>query len=289
MKEGLSKYTFLLGVVLVMLVTSSCWRDNGKKEDSVARVNESYLPISEIETLVPLGTMPEDSISIVKNYLDSWATKQLLLDAAAFNLSDEKKEEIQELVDNFKTDLLTTAYLDLLVREKVDTVIRDADLRRYYEENKERLLTDDVLVQLRYVNVMNGNTNLSTIKKYFMSSKKEDFSKLEDLSLQMKSYALNDSIWVSVHQIYDRLPFITPENISTYLSGNMFYEVQDSVSTYMVKVYKVLDKKSIAPYDFIKPTLEMMLLNNRKMELMRKLQKDILDDATKNKKYEVYK
>lgn len=289
MKEGLSKYTFLLGVVLVMLVTSSCWRDNGKKEDSVARVNESYLPISEIETLVPLGTMSEDSISIVKNYLDNWATKQLLLDAAAFNLSEEKKEEIQELVDNFKTDLLTTAYLDLLVREKVDTVIRDADLRRYYEENKERLLTDDVLVQLRYVNVMNGNTNLSTIKKYFMSSKKEDFSKLEDLSLQMKSYALNDSIWVSVHQIYDRLPFITPENISTYLSGNMFYEVQDSVSTYMVKVYKVLDKKSIAPYDFIKPTLEMMLLNNRKMELMRKLQKDILDDATKNKKYEVYK
>lgn len=122
-----------------------------------------------------------------------------------------------------------------------------------------------------------------------MSSKKEDFSKLEDLSLQMKSYALNDSIWVSVHQIYDRLPFVTPENLSTYLSGNMFYEVQDSVSTYMVKVYKVLDKKSIAPYDFIKPTLEMMLLNNRKMELMKKLQKDILDDATKNKKYEVYK
>ena len=79
MKEGLSKYTFLLGVVLVMLVTSSCWRDNGKKEDSVARVNESYLPISEIETLVPLGTMSEDSISIVKNYLDNWATKQLLL------------------------------------------------------------------------------------------------------------------------------------------------------------------------------------------------------------------
>lgn len=289
MKEGLSKYTFLLGVALVVLLTSSCWRDSGKKEDSVARVIDSYLPISEIETLVPLGTAPEDSISIVKNYLDSWATKQLLLDAAAFNLSDEKKEEIQELVDNFKTDLLTTAYLDLLVREKVDTVIRDADLRRYYEENKERLLTDDVLVQLRYVNVMNGNTNLSTIKKYFMSSKKEDFSKLEDLSLQMKSYALNDSIWVSVHQIYDRLPFVTPENLSTYLSGNMFYEVQDSVSTYMVKVYKVLDKKSIAPYDFIKPTLEMMLLNNRKMELMKKLQKDILDDATKNKKYEVYK
>ena len=170
MKEGLSKYTFLLGVALVVLLTSSCWRDSGKKEDSVARVIDSYLPISEIETLVPLGTAPEDSISIVKNYLDSWATKQLLLDAAAFNLSDEKKEEIQELVDNFKTDLLTTAYLDLLVREKVDTVIRGADLRRYYEENKERLLTDDVLVQLRYVNVMNGNTNLSTIKKYFMSS-----------------------------------------------------------------------------------------------------------------------
>lgn len=287
MRGNQPRYAVLL-LLLIVGVASSCFKNNGKTEDSVARVNESYLPKSELENLVPLATSPEDSLLIVKSYLDSWATKQLLLDAAAFNLSDEKKEEIQELVNNFKNDLLTTAYLDLLVRQKVDTVVQDSDLRAYYEQNKERLLTDDILVQLRYVNVMNGNTNLSKIKKYFMSSKKEDFSKLEDLSLQMKSYALNDTVWVNVNQIYDRLPFVTPENVSTYLSGNMFYEVQDSVSTYMVKVYKVLQKKSIAPYDYIKPTLEMMLLNNRKMELMKKLQKDILDDATKNKKYEVY-
>ena len=288
MKKRQTTYTFLL-LLFLLVATTSCFKDTSKKEGAVARVNESNLSVSELDHLIPLGTSPEDSVNMVQGYLNSWATKQLLLDAAAFNLSDEKKEEIQDLVDNFKTDLLTTAYLDLMVRQKVDTVVRDSDLKAYYEENKERMLTDDVLVQLRYVNVMNGNTNLSTIKKYFMSSKKEDFNKLEDLSLQMKSYALNDTVWVNVNQIYDRLPFVTPENISSYISGNMFYEVQDSVSTYMVKVYKVLDKKSIAPYDYIKPTLEMMLLNNRKMELMKKIQKDILDDATKNKQYEVYK
>lgn len=288
MRKVLPKSVVFL-LFLILVLTSSCFKNNEKMEDSVARVNDNYLPKSELESLVPLGTSQEDSLLIVKNYMDSWATRQLLLDAADFNLSDEKKEEIQELVNNFKNDLLTTAYLDLLVRQKVDTVLKDSDLKAYYEQNKERLLTDDILVQLRYVNVMNGNTNLSKIKKYFMSSKKEDFNKLEDLSLQMKSYALNDTVWVNVNQIYDRLPFVTPENVSSYLSGNMFYEVQDSVSTYMVKVFKVLQKRSIAPYDYIKPTLEMMLLNNRKMELMRKLQKDILDDATKNKKYEVYK
>lgn len=277
---------YVLAILFIFLM--SCTQKGAYRPGVVARVNETYLSLEDLEAFIPNGTPKEDSLVMIKNYMDKWATQQLLLDAAAINLSSDKKMEIEELVEKFRADMLTNAYLERLVQQKVDTLIRESDIRNYYDSHKEKLLTDDVLVQLRYVNVMNGNPKMNIIKKYFLSEKKEDFAKLEDLSLQMKSYALNDSVWVSMDQVYERLPFITSENMMAYLADNLFYEVKDTVSTYMVKVYKVLNKNEVVPYEFIKPTLKMMLANGRKMELLKKTQKDILEDAIKNKRYEVY-
>ncbi len=276
-------------IIMLLLVLSACKDKSSRESDAVARVNDSYLYRKDLDKLVAPGTSKEDSVVIVQNYLNHWATQQLLLDVAEFNLSDQKKTEIQELVNQFKTDLMTAAYLERMVQQSVDTVVSDTDLRNFYQTNKDKFISNEVLVQLRYVNVLNENPKLPSIKKYFLSNKKQDFKKLEDLSLQMKSYAFNDSVWVNLNQIYGKLPFITAENIKSYLADGLFYEIKDSESTYMVKVNKVLDKNSISPFDYIKPTLIQMLMNNRKMELIKKIQKDILDDANKNNQYEIYK
>ena len=45
----------------------------------------------------------------------------------------------------------------------------------------------------------------------------------------------------------------------------------------------------MGPFDFVKPTLREVILNNRKLELIKKFEKDIIDDALKDNKYEVYK
>ncbi len=279
----------IVAILTLFMMFGACKNKNSQDSDAVVRVNDSYIYRKDLDKLVAPGTTAEDSLVIVNNYFNHWATQRLLLDVAAFNLSDEKKSEIQDLVDQFKTDLLTAAYLERMVQQSVDTVVSETDLRNFYNENKDKLVSNEVLVQLRYVNVLNENPKLASIKKYFLSNKKQDFKKLEDLSLQMKSYALNDSVWVNMNQIYGKLPFITSDNIKSYLSDGLFYEIKDAESTYMVKVNKVLDKNSISPFEYIKPTLIQTVMNNRKMELIKKIQKDILDDANKNNQYEIYK
>ncbi len=279
----------IVAILTLFMMFGACKNKNSQDSDAVVRVNDSYIYRKDLDKLVAPGTTAEDSLVIVNNYFNHWATQRLLLDVAAFNLSDEKKSEIQDLVDQFKTDLLTAAYLERMVQQSLDTVVSETDLRNFYNENKDKLVSNEVLVQLRYVNVLNENPKLASIKKYFLSNKKQDFKKLEDLSLQMKSYALNDSVWVNMNQIYGKLPFITSDNIKSYLSDGLFYEIKDAESTYMVKVNKVLDKNSISPFEYIKPTLIQTVMNNRKMELIKKIQKDILDDANKNNQYEIYK
>ena len=65
-------------------------------------------------------------------------------------------------------------------------------------------------------------------------------------------------------------------------------EIQDKDDTYLIKVSNVIDKNQISPFEYIKPTLKEVLLNKRKLELIKKFEKDITDDAIKNNDYEIY-
>ncbi len=284
----------ILSYCLILLasctVLTSCGNGGGEidKKNAVARVSDNYLLKDELRSIVPLGATQKDSLAIVKRFIDKWASKRLLLDAAEFNLPDDKVEEIDKLVAQFKSDLLIKAYLEKLVQQQIDTVVQEKDLEAYYAKYKQNFLIDDMLVKLSYAQVLNDNSNYKTIKKYFSSSKPEDLKKLEGMSLHMKSYALNDSIWVDVKQIYEKLPFIERTNRDNYLKNNYFFEEEGENSTYFVKVKSVIGRGKVIPYDFLKKSLRLMVINDRKMELLKQFEEDILKDAKNNKRYEVF-
>ncbi|WP_417354818.1 hypothetical protein [Flavobacterium sp.] len=275
--------------LLAGLTVSCNYFQKEAKPHAVARVNDSYLYEEEISKLVPAGTSKEDSVAIVKSYIDRWATQKLLYNAAELNLSAEKQEEFNELVRQYKIDLYTKAYIEELVKRSVDTVVADTELKAYYDANKENFRTTGTLVKLKYIHLLKDHPKFASIKEKFSSNKKADVKALSDIAIQFKSYAFNDTTWVDMNQVYRKLPFITPENRDTYISSNMSYQYPDSTDVYLVKVSKVLGKNEISPYEYIRPTLEQLIINGRKFELIKKFEKDITDDAIKNKDYEIYK
>lgn len=279
------------GVVLLGIVFGYTSCDNQKKLDGdkyVARVDDKYLERSSLQNIVPPQSTVKDSIAMVELFINKWATKQLLMDAAEFNLSDEKKKEIDELVANFKSELLIKGYLEKLVQQSIDTVVRTSDLKTYYEQVKKGFRVDDMLVKLSYVNILNSNSHFNKVKQGFNGGKDVKYQLLDQLSLQMKSYVLNDSLWVNVSQIYEKLPFINAENREQYLKNNTYFEVKDENSTYFVRINRVLKKGDEVPYSYLEPSLRLMVLNNRKMELLKQIEEDILKDAKKDKNYEIY-
>ena len=108
--------------------------------------------------------------------------------------------------------------------------------------------------------------------------------------MQFKSSALNDSVWVSLNEVYRRVPFITPENRDKYINEGMAFEKSDSLNqVYLVKIKKVINRNQISPFEYLKPTLQQVILNRRKLELIKKFEKEIIEDAIKNKDYEIFK
>ena len=185
--------------------------------EAIARVNESYLYKEDIKDLVAPGASKEDSTVIVRNFIDRWASQKLLIEGAEKNLNDTKQAELNKLVRQYKLDLFTRAYVEEIVKREVDTSVSQAELETYYRENKENFKTNGTLVRLRYVNLKKDNPKLETIKKKFFDFRRSDRKFWESFALQLNSFALNDTVWVGMAQVYSRLPFINPDNRDNYI------------------------------------------------------------------------
>ncbi len=261
-----------------------------KKEDNaVARVQKNYLYASELNDLVPPGTSEEDSIRIVKNYLDQWAKQQLLMDKALQNLSEEKQKEYQQLVEQYKRDLYIKGYIEQIVQRELDTVVTSNQMIKYYNKNRENFKTNSILVKLRYIHLPKNHPKFALIQQKFNNFRPEkDVEFWNTHQLQFKNSALNDSIWVEMNQIYKKLPFLNPENSSNYIISGKSFQMPDSLDVYLVKINQALPINSVAPFEFVKPTIKEVIINSRQQELVKKFEKDITNDAIKTKKYEIY-
>lgn len=278
-------------LLLMVVILASCnYFKTEKDTQAIARVGDVFLYASEVDSLVPKNTPKEDSINLMNNYINRWVTQRLLIKAAEQNLDDEKKDEFSALIKKYKYDLYTQAYMEKLIKTSVDTLISEAELKKYYDENKENFKTNGTILQLRYIQLSKDHANFATIKSNFLNFKKTDAKFWRTYQVQFKNSALNDSVWVSLNEVYRRVPFITPENRDKYISEGMAFEKSDSLNNvYLVKVKKVINRNQISPFEYLKPTLQQVILNKRKLELIKKFEKEITDDAIKNKDYEVYK
>lgn len=281
---------FWITIFLLSAMVVSCdYFKAPKKPKAIARVGESYLFQDDIVDLVPKGTSKKDSIAIVKAFIDRWATQKLLFEAAERNIGKDKTNEFNALIDQYKVDLYTKDYIESLVVRQIDTVVTEVQIEEYYAKNKQYFKNSSELVKLRYINLVKENPKFAKIKSKFSSFTKKDRKELEQLAVQFKSYAFNDSIWVDINQVYEKIPFINLENKQKYISSGMNFQYPDSTTVWLVKVNNVLPKDSPTPLEFLKPTIKQIIINNRKLDLINTIEKEITNDAIKDNKYEIYK
>ena len=279
----------LLASILILLATSCSYFKKSSEPEAIARVGEEYLFLQDIKDLVPKGSSKADSIQIVHSFINRWASQKLMIAKAELNLNDSQKIEFDQLVQQYKIDLYSKAYLEELVKQTIDTVVTSEELKEYYSANKENFRTNESLLKLRYIHLQNDNPKYEIIKQKFFDFSKKDQQFWETYVLQFKDFALNDSVWVEMNQVYKKLPFVTPENRDSYIAAGKSIQYRDSLDMYLVKIVNVTNKNQVSPFEYLQPTLKQVIVNKRKVELIKKIEKEITDDAIKDKEYEIYK
>ena len=274
--------TYIFLIIIVTTLFSCSYLRKEPDGIPVARVNDSYLYLEDIEAILSEGITKEDSTLRVNNFINQWATQKLLQSGAEINLTLEKQEEYNKLVNQYKSDLFIKAYIEALVKQKIDTVVTLEESQDVYESNKE-------LIKFRYINVNENMDGFQEIKERFKNFDNEDKKVLDSISIQFRAYSFNDSIWIKVDQVLANIPVLNIESKKELLKKSNFIQLQDSLGLYLMQINDVLNRNEIAPIEYVIPTIKQIVINKRKLEFIKKLEKDITKDAIKNKQFEIFK
>ena len=255
----------------------------------LARVNDALLYKEAIDFSFIEGRTEADSILFVQNIINDWATTQLLIDGAILNLSESTQVDFEELVQQYKSDLYTSAYVEALVSQNIDTLVSDSELQKVYVANKQLFVLKEDLLKLRYININASISNLKEIKKRFKRFNSEDEIRLDSISIQFNSFYLKDSIWIKSEQVVSKIKPLQLGFNKVLLKKPNFIQLKDSLGLYLIQINEFLERGNPAPIEYVSPTLKQIVINNRKLKLIKKLKSDIVNDAIKNKNFEIYK
>lgn len=260
---------------------------NNQSNSDVARVEDEYLKQNEIENIFENSTNFADSTMVLNNYINNWAANKLLIQRALVNLPEENQNRIQDLVDDYKRDILINSYIDALVNENMNLEVTSAELDSLYEKYKETFKLTEDLFKIRFIYISNLNPDISLFKKKLRRFNINDARYLDSLSFQFNRFSLNDSIWKNKNEIFYQLPNLKKVN-KYLLKKSNFVEIKDSLGLYLIIIKDVLKANQDAPLEYVSETLKRMVLNERKLVFIDQLRKDITKDAIKNKSFEIY-
>lgn len=283
----MSKVIFLFCFAILLSVTSCSLFNNSNIEKPIARVNEHYLTEEDILEVLKNNAVVDSGI-FVQNYINKWATEQLLLDGAKRNIPESVQDNFDKLISNYKRDLFTKYYEDILLNRELDSVVHIEEAQKFYEENKNNFLLNESLVKFRFITFENEDNLDDDIIKMFKNGSISELRKLDSLKFKYKNHFLNDSSWLKTSKVIEQVNVINNENKNRLLKKTNFIQLRDSLGLYLVAVKDRLDRNDIAPLEYVRPTINQIIINKRKLALIKKLEKEIKDDAIKNKQFEIY-
>tara|TARA_B100001939_G_scaffold345610_1_gene362559 strand:- start:1219 stop:2058 length:840 start_codon:yes stop_codon:yes gene_type:complete len=269
-----------------LLLNSSCNLVPENELKNIARYGESYLSVNDFKSM--LGDVDKaDSISKANYLINNWAIEKILIERAELNLNEIKLNKIESLVSEYRSSLLSEAYLEALVNSSIDLEIDSVEIQNFYNKNKSLFNLNEDVFKIVYVELPIGFSDTYEVRSKIKRYRTNDKFFLDSISYRFNDFSLSGDKWISKKEIVQKFPFL---NNYTYksLKNYNFFQFKDSLSLYLIKIIESVNNGDVSPIDYVLPTLEYMSLNNRKKELMLNIKSEILKDALKENKLEIY-
>ncbi|MDD4672747.1 MAG: hypothetical protein PHI03_07410 [Bacteroidales bacterium] len=283
--QYLRKPIVILTLALSMLV--GCLNNDTDNSKVVANVYGKKLHLSELEDIFPSNLSKEDSIQILKGYVDRWVRKQLLLNRAEKNLSEAQKD-VSSQIEDYRSSLLIFKYEQEYIRQRLDTVVPMNEVENFYNENISNFILNESIVKALFIKVRLDDQYYGKIKELYKSSKEEDIQALDNIAYQVviKYDYFNDQ-WVPFSQILKELPepISNPER---FLLRNKSIEMSDQTFAYFVSIQNVVHKGNQSPIEYEVDNIKSIIVNKRKQRLIQKLETNIYNDARNYNHFEIF-
>ncbi|PIQ14466.1 MAG: hypothetical protein COW67_13650 [Flavobacteriales bacterium CG18_big_fil_WC_8_21_14_2_50_32_9] len=274
--------------ILVAIFFSSCTYFT--KEEVVAevaaKVGTYTLTVEDLKKLDIKDVSPEDSLVLVNNFVENWVKEKLMLQKAELNLTQYQKDFNRQLEDYRKTLLIYTYELEL-IKQNLDTNVSESDIQDYYQKNPENFYLTNDIAKINFLKVPINAPKTNRIKKLFLSEKEKDQHELKEYAHQYaEKFYFDENEWIELNELRKEAPISI---LSTdFFKQNNHIITEDSLALYFILFKDYRLKGDVSPLSFESDNIKNIILNKRKLNLLKKIKIELYQQALLNKEIQIY-
>jgi hypothetical protein len=275
-------------LLIVPLFAASCNSKLAMNEDMqpVVSVGNKTLYKNELNENLQTGLSKEDSIIEAEHYIRTWINDALLYDVAVKNNND--KQYIDRLVESYRKSLLIYQYEEQLINEKLTKEFDSNTLLRFYEENKDKFKLDKPLIKGIFLKIPVNAPQIDEVRVWYKSVTPASREKMEKYSVHNAViYDYFVTQWVNFNEVLNNWPAEYRDEVA-FLNQNRYIEQRDSSFFYFLNITDFLLPGNNAPFEYAKPIVQEMLINQRRLEFLKRTEKDLYDRAIKKGEIKFY-
>lgn len=258
-----------------------------ENREAVARANNTYLYRDELAGIAALGSTKEDSAARVEAYVDSWIRKELLIQEAARKININEAEVERKILD-YRYSLIAYEYQSYYIKQNLDTVFTDEEIKKYYEDNIDNFILKQNIVRATFIKVPKNAPKMNKLKDWIYSNEEDDKQNLKSFCLSFSvAYHISDSTWMIFDDLVRNSPLMEIPNKVQFLKQNPYYETNDDNYLYFLKVDEYRISDNVSPLEFVTDEIQNIILNKRKVELAKKLEDEVYENALERKDFEI--
>lgn len=260
---------------------------SGEKTESVllAKVFDYKLYFDDIRDLIQGYANAEDSIQQVRSLTEHWVRDRLILVEAEKNFP--KEANMNKLLEDYRQSLLRHFFEQRTIEERLDTVITENDLLRYYEANKEQHRLESGILRAYYFKFRKPISRNDKILSWWKTFPKFHYDEVLDYAAKHAKTNWNDSTqWHEMHMIIQLFPEGTLSSQS--MRSNRSIVKEDGNYIHMLYPLEVNHEGDIAPLTRVKPQAARYIIHQRELELLERIKKEIYDRDIQNPQVKIY-
>ncbi|MBO4751330.1 MAG: hypothetical protein J5526_01120 [Bacteroidales bacterium] len=279
------KLKTILYSTLCCILVAAC--GERQESDVVAEACGHKLLRSDLEGVVAEGLSKEDSTTIADNYINQWIQQTVVMEQAQSEITKSFEKELE----NYRASLLTYEYEQLVIDRTLDTVVSNKELSDYYNTHQDNFTLRTNILKAIYVKFDKDAPPIKTVTRMMaateISDKEMDY--IQKAAMQYgRDYNFDGDTWIPFFRFQTMVP-ITTYNEELYLKNNRNIVIEDSSSVYIAKILEYRLSEELSPLSYETERIKNIILNQRRIEIIKNMQRDLLSKAEQEGKIKKYK
>lgn len=283
--RSIEAWLFSACLLLCVGVCSCDWvsdrKANRDNSQVVAEVNGAVLTQNGLEDIRLNHLSKEDSLRVLKRYINRWIKDELMNQRAKKKLRDD--QTIQRMVEEYEKSLLIHKYEQELLKTELDSAISEEQIAQQYKENTSSFILDQPIYRARWIVITNANISVEEIKQHWEEDKEFTDEKWGNLAeLYASNYNLNPNLWWEENELFSLLPTDVKDKVTLKSPGMILRENFEEDGVLLLDYIERKEGGEVAPLRFVEDKIKKYILHQRKESFLQQYRERLYKEAVNN-------